>query len=171
MRKPAAHRVFRACSSFKVAALAAALLALPSVAHADVTAFLGINATPTNRAVRGVAGGVGLLVVAFEFEYANTTEDLAEGAPGLKTFMVNGLVQTPIPLGGVQFYGTAGVGGYRETLADVSETNVGMNVGGGIKMSLVGPLRLRLDYRVFTLRGEPRYERPQRFYAGLNLKF
>jgi len=44
-------------------------------------------------------------------------------------------------------------------------------VGGGVKMSLIGPLRLRLDYRVFTLRGSPLYEKPQRFYAGVNLKF
>jgi hypothetical protein len=149
----------------------AALLLLPSVAAADITAFLGINPSPVNRAVRGISGGAGLLIVAFEFEYANTSEDLAENAPGLKTYMVNGLLQTPIPVAGVQFYGTAGVGGYRETLDDDSETNVGMNVGGGIKMSLAGPLRLRLDYRVFTLRGDARHERPHRFYAGLNLKF
>jgi opacity protein-like surface antigen len=155
----------------RLAVLVALVLMLPAQAHADVTAFLGINPTPTNRAVRGVSAGVGLLVVGFEFEYANTTEDLLEGAPALRTFMVNGLVQTPIPIAGVQFYGTAGVGGYRETLDARSETNVGMNVGGGIKMSLLGPLRLRLDYRVFTLRGTPLYDRPQRFYAGLNLKF
>ena len=52
-----------------------------------------------------------------------------------------------------------------------SETNVGVNVGGGVKMSLAGPLRLRFDYRVFTLQGTPLYSHPQRFYAGLNLKF
>lgn len=155
----------------RLAVLVAFVFMVPVQAYADVTAFLGINPTPTNRAVRGVSAGVGLLVVGFEFEYANTTEDLREGAPALRTFMVNGLVQTPIPIAGVQFYGTAGVGGYRETLDDRSETNVGMNVGGGIKMSLLGPLRLRLDYRVFTLRGTPLYDRPQRFYAGLNLKF
>jgi len=155
----------------RTAVLVALVLMLPAQAHADVTAFLGINPTPTNRAVRGVSAGAGLLVVGFEFEYANATEDLLEGAPALRTFMVNGLVQTPIPIAGVQFYGTAGVGGYRETLDARSETNVGMNVGGGIKMSLLGPLRLRLDYRVFTLRGTPLYDRPQRFYAGLNLKF
>ena len=38
-------------------------------------------------------------------------------------------------------------------------------------MTLAGPLRLRLDYRVFTLQGTPRHSKPQRFYAGLNLKF
>jgi hypothetical protein len=153
-------------------ALALALVLLvPAAARADITAFLGVNPTPSHRMVRGVSAGFGLLIVGFEFEYANNSEDLVELAPGLKTFMFNGLLQTPVPIGGIQFYGTAGVGGYRETLDDRSETNVGMNVGGGIKMSLVGPLRLRLDYRVFTLQGDPLHDKPQRFYAGVNLKF
>lgn len=150
--------------------LVASVLA-PSTASADATAFLGMNATPSNRPVRGIAGGIGLVIVGFEFEYANTSEDLDRAAPRLRTFMFNGMVQTPIPIGGLQFYGTAGGGAYRETLNEDSETNVGLNVGGGVKMSLIGPLRLRLDYRVFTLRGAPRHPRPQRFYAGLNLKF
>ena len=146
-------------------------LLVPASASADITAFLGVNGTPTNRTVRGLAAGLGLLVVGFEFEYADTSEDLSEAAPGLRTFMFNGMAQTPIAVGGLQFYGTAGGGVYRETLADVSETHVGLNVGGGVKMSLIGPVRLRLDYRLFTLRGEPRHSKPQRFYAGINLKF
>jgi hypothetical protein len=48
---------------------------------------------------------------------------------------------------------------------------VGINVGGGVKVNLAGPLRLRFDYRVFTLQGDPLHSNPQRFYAGLNLKF
>lgn len=152
-------------------AAVALVLVVPSTAAADITAFLGVNVTPTNRTVTGVSAGVSLLVVGFEFEYANTTEDAPANAPGLRTVMLNGLVQTPFPIGGMQFYGTAGVGGYRETLNNVSETHAGMNIGGGVKMNLAGPLRLRLDYRIFTLRGEPLHERPQRFYAGLNLKF
>ncbi len=147
------------------------LLLLPSTASADITAFLGVNPTPTNRTVRGVAVGAGLVIVGFEFEYAHTNEDLSTLAPSLRTFMFNGLVQTPIPIGGMQFYGTAGGGGYRETLSNASETNVGINVGGGVKMRLLGPLRLRLDYRVFNLKGEPLHPKVQRFYAGLNLKF
>lgn len=147
------------------------LLLLPSTAAADVTAFLGVNPTPTNRMVRGLAAGMGLIVVGFEVEYAMTAEDLVEAAPSLTTVMVNGLVQTPIPIARLQFYGTAGAGGYRETLNNVSETHVGLNVGGGIKMSLAGPLRLRLDYRVFKLQGEPLHPQVQRFYAGINLKF
>jgi hypothetical protein len=151
-------------------ALAAALL-VPATASADVTAFFGATRTPTTRTVKGFAGGVGLLIVAFEFEYADTSQELLKAAPRLRTYMVNGLAQTPFPIAGLQFYGTAGAGGFRETLGSLSETNVGINVGGGVKMSLAGPLRLRLDYRVFTLRGTPLYSRPQRFYAGLNLKF
>jgi hypothetical protein len=151
--------------------LAAALVLIPSIASADITAFLGVNPTPSNRPLRGFSAGFGLLIVGFEFEYANTSEDLDELAPGLQTYMVNGLLQTPIEIAGMQFYGTAGGGFYRETLADDSETHAGINIGGGVKMRLVGPLRLRLDYRVFTLQGEPRHSKPQRFYAGVNLKF
>jgi hypothetical protein len=146
-------------------------LLMPATSWADATAFIGSGRTPSNRMARGFAAGVGLLIVGFEFEYANTKEDLRNAAPQLRTFMFNGLLQTPFPILGLQFYGTAGGGIYRETLASLSETNVGGNVGGGVKMSLAGPLRLRFDYRVFTLRGSPLYQRPQRFYAGLNLKF
>jgi opacity protein-like surface antigen len=145
---------------------------VPSTASADFTAFLGVNPTPSNRTLTGLSGGFGLLIVGFEFEFASTKEDLDELAPGLKTYMFNGLLQTPFPIGGMQFYATAGGGVFRETLDEDTETNLGMNVGGGVKMNLAGPLRLRLDYRVFTLRGsDVRHERPQRFYAGLNLKF
>jgi len=152
-------------------ALVTALL-VPSTASADITAFLGVNPTPSNRTLTGISGGIGLLIVGFEFEYAHTREDLDELAPELRTYMFNALVQTPVPIGGIQFYGTAGAGVFRESLNDETETNVGVNIGGGVKMNLAGPLRLRLDYRVFTLRGDDvRHSKPQRFYAGLNLKF
>jgi opacity protein-like surface antigen len=151
--------------------LALAILTTPSIASADITAFLGANPTPTNRLTTGFGIGAGLIIVGFEFEYAHTREDEEELSPSLRTYMFNGLVQTPVPIAGMQFYGTAGAGVYRETLLDDSETNVGINVGGGVKMSLAGPLRLRFDYRIFTLQGDPRHSKPQRFYAGLNLKF
>ena len=151
--------------------LIALFAVVPSVASADVTAFLGTNPTPVNRVTTGFGVGMGLVIVGFEFEYGHTRENLDELAPSLRTYMFNGLLQTPIPIAGMQFYATAGGGVYRETLDDESETSVGVNVGGGVKMSLAGPLRLRLDYRVFTLQGDPRHSKPQRFYAGLNLRF
>jgi hypothetical protein len=83
--------------------------------------------------------------------------------------MINGLVQTPTR---TQFYLTGGGGFFRERLAGEGETSFGTNIGGGIKMPLAGPLRLRLDYRVFNLRGaDTLYPHPQRFYVGLNVAF
>jgi opacity protein-like surface antigen len=147
------------------------VLAVPTAARADATAFLGRNRTPSDRMVKGFAVGTGLLIAGFEFEYANTEEDPLKAAPKLRTYMFNGLAQTPIPIARMQFYATTGAGIYRETLAEASETHVGINLGGGVKFTLAGPLRLRLDYRVFTLRGKPLHSKPQRFYAGINLKF
>jgi hypothetical protein len=149
-----------------------ALLASVRPAAADLTAFLGVTPTPENRMVRGFAGGGGFLIVGFEFEYANTSEDDIDPLPGLRTFSGNVLLNTPGDLlGGIQLYATTGFGGYREEFRDASETNVAANVGGGAKIKLVGPLRVRLDYRVFRLQGSPLYETYHRFYAGANLSF
>lgn len=147
------------------------VLALPAAARADATAFLGVNTTPTNRLTKGFAVGITVLVVGVEFEYSDTGEDVEAVAPSLRVGSGNLLVQTPIPIGGLQFYGTAGVGVYREKLLTAQETNVSANVGGGVKTSLVGPLKLRLDYRLFTLKGSPLHDTVQRVYAGLNLAF
>jgi len=155
--------------------LALAMLAFtPSVARADLTGFLGVNTSPTNRGVKGFALGMGMLIVGFEGEYADTSEDLTLGGPRLRTFMFNGLLQTPLPIAGFQFYGTIGGGGYRESLStqpNLDVTSFGSNIGGGAKVNLAGPLRLRFDYRVFNLHGTPRHNPVQRFYAGINLKF
>jgi hypothetical protein len=140
-------------------------------AFADATAFIGTTTTPANRPTRGVAVGVGLLIVGFEFEYASTSETPSDAAPGLRTGMGNVLLQTPFPLAGMQFYVTTGAGFYRENLGPRQETHAGFNTGGGAKISLLGPVRARLDYRVFTLRGDPLHSVVHRVYAGLNLAF
>ena len=143
-----------------------------SFAEDSISGLEALNRAGLAPVVRGFSGGLILVIVGFEFEYADTSEDETALAPGLKTYMVNGFLQTPFPIAGMQFYGTAGGGVFRESLLDETETNVGLNVGGGVKVNVLGPLRLRLDYRVFTLRGDTvRHSNPQRFYAGLNLKF
>ena len=153
-------------------AIVAALVAgAASPAYADATAFIGTTSTPANRQARGFALGVGLLVVGFEFEYASTAEELADAAPGLRTGMGNVLLQTPFPIFGLQPYFTTGAGVYREKLGAEQETHFGLNSGGGVKISLLGPVRARVDYRVFNLRGEPSHETVHRIYAGLNLRF
>lgn len=164
-------RFLTACRR-SVASVAAATLSFillsAAPARADVTAFLGMSPTPENHPVRGIGVGVGLLIIGFEFEYANLSEDDLELLPGLKTYSGNVLVQTPTS---TQLYATIGAGGYQERLGLDDETHVAVNVGGGAKIGLIGPLRVRLDYRVFNLKGSPLNTTYHRFYVGANLKF
>jgi opacity protein-like surface antigen len=160
--------------SLIAALVVAVLLGTGADARADATAFIGLSVTPVNRSTRGFALGFGFLIVAFEFEYADVQEQHGFGqtaAPSLRSGMFNGLLQMPFPVFRMQFYVTAGGGVYRERLDLATETNLGVNTGGGVKITLVGPLRVRLDYRVFRLNGQPLYPHPQRLYAGLNLAF
>jgi hypothetical protein len=147
------------------------ILLAPTRAWADATLFIGSTTTPDARLAKGFAVGAGLLIVGFEFEYSNTGEDIAGNAPSLRTGMGNLLLQTPVAIGGIQPYFTSGGGMFRERLEDRQETSFAGNVGGGAKISLAGPLRLRIDYRIFTLGGEPLHTRVHRVYAGANLKF
>jgi hypothetical protein len=140
-------------------------------ARADITAFLGLSPTPERHALKGFSGGFSLLVVGFEFELSHLGEDTIDQLPGLKTYSGNVLVQTPVEVMGTQFYATAGGSGYREILGSHQESHVGINLGGGAKIKLIGPIRVRLDYRVFQLRGNPLHSTYQRFYVGGNLKF
>jgi len=150
------------------------VLAGAAPARADLTGFIGATTTPDARQTRGVAVGVALVIVGFEFEYASTSEndDPAALAPSLKTGMGNVFLQTPFAIKGVQPYLTAGAGIYNESLGTTHDsTGVAVNTGAGVKISLAGPLRLRVDYRVFRLDGGALYSPTHRIYAGLNLKF
>jgi hypothetical protein len=156
-----------------VRALLACLLLVTaaSSASADVTAFVGSTTTPSARQARGVAVGFGVLFLGFEFEYGNTVEETEDVAPGLRTGMGNVLLQTPVPIAGITPYFTTGGGMYRERLGEDTETSFGLNTGGGAKINLAGPLRVRFDYRVFSLTGSPRYDTVHRFYVGANIAF
>jgi opacity protein-like surface antigen len=150
------------------------VLAYAGPAFADATAFIGVHTNPERQQVRGFAGGVSLLIVGVEGEYATAGEDETDGIPSLATFAGNVFAQTPFPILGMQFYATTGVGVYREEVdaLDHRETNVVFNTGGGAKITLIGPLRVRLDYRVLKLGGEPRRDSVvHRVYAGINLAF
>jgi opacity protein-like surface antigen len=124
-----------------------------------------------------------LLIVGFEVEWARTGGDsVGENAcsdvkvtcvPSLTTVMGNVLLQTPRGVLPLQLYGTVGAGGYRERYSpfDDNDYGFGTNIGGGAKINLVGPLRLRLDYRIFKLSNDSYHGTPQRFSAGANLSF
>jgi opacity protein-like surface antigen len=153
--------------------LFAAILSIVGTApaFADLTGFIGANTTPKNRPTQGFALGAGVLLVGVEFEYASTPDQPAEQAPSLTTGSGNFLVQTPFAIFGFQPYATTGAGIYRETLDSHQKTGIALNMGGGVKITLVGPVRLRVDYRILKL-GEGSLESPvQRVYAGLNVKF
>ena len=163
------HGVVKAAQTAAIAALVS--LATSAPAYADLTAFIGANTTPANRSVKGISFGTGLLILGFEGEYSKTTNDDSVAAPSLTTGTGNLLLQTPGSFYGFQPYVTAGAGLYRETLGTHHDTSFLTNTGGGVKVTLAGPLRLRVDYRVFKLGSGALYTPAHRIYAGLNLKF
>lgn len=165
---------------YRAAGIVAALLVLSTAktATADITGFLGLSGGPSVRTTWGLAAGISFLVVGVEFEYADVADSPENAAPRIRTGSGNLLLQTPFAVGGIQLYGTAGAGGYRMTwevpLAGQgsSETNAAVNLGGGVKLGLLGPLRLRADYRYFRFMGAPAgQENIHRFYIGANLAF
>jgi hypothetical protein len=155
----------------KLAPAVALIALLPTSARADVTAFLGLSPTGGTRLGQGVAAGAGLVIVAFEIEAARLVESTDDAAPSLSTGMANVLVQTPIDVSSMQFYATVGAGAYRETLSATRETALATNLGGGAKIRLAGPFKLRLDYRLFRLQGSPVHATYHRVYAGATLGF
>jgi hypothetical protein len=160
-------------SSLRALTLAVLFAAAATPARADATLFLGANTTPESRRVQGFSVGAGLLIVGAEFEYASTPQSDEAGpvSPSLKTGSGNLLLQTPFAIYGLQPYFTVGAGFYSESLGTRDERGFAPNTGGGVKISLAGPLRLRVDYRVFKLGESALYSPVHRLYAGLNLKF
>jgi opacity protein-like surface antigen len=138
----------------------------------NVTAFTGAATTPDPHAAMGVAVGVRPrpLPVSLEFEYSRSRGDSTAGVPAVVTFAGNLLVQLPLRSSRLQVYGTVGVGLYRLSLdRHGSEPNDARNVGGGVKVALFGPLKLRVDYRAFRLApivGEY-HSNEHRVYAGI----
>ena len=157
---------------FETIALAVLLsAAFASPARADATVFVGANLSPANRQTLGGAFGVGLLIVGFELEYAYTPDDPTANAPALRTGSGNLMLQTPGAFMGIQPYVTAGGTLFRETLGTHQDTSVGLNTGAGVKIALIGPVRLRVDYRVLKLGNGALTSPVHRVYAGLNLQF
>ena len=62
-------------------------------------------------------------------------------------------------------------GGQKELDSASQSKAISVDLGGGVKMDLAGPLRLRVDYRVFKQGGGALYSPAHRIYAGLNVKF
>ena len=147
------------------------LLLVPGIAAADITAFLGATPSPVNRGLTGAAVGIGLVVVGAEAEVTRWPTAPASGTAGLTTWSANGLLQTPGGLSPVQLYATVGAGLYSETIDRTSRLSTALNTGGGLKVKVAGPIRLRLDYRMFRLQGTPQTAVLHRVYGGASLAF
>ena len=100
----------------------------------------------------------------FEFEYAGTSEDETTRTPSLRTPQERAAANGRTA--GFQLYLTTRGGFYRERLDPDEETAFEFNNGGGAKINLAGPIRARVDYRIFSLKGNPRHKTVQRIYAG-----
>ena len=154
-----------------VALLSILLWVAADRAFADMTLFAG-STTTTARTTLGATLGLSLQPVGLEFEYGDTPADRRAGNPALRTGLFNLVVGAPFPrVGRIRIYGTAGAGVYRESLAERTRTGLAASGGGGIYFRLAGPFRIRLDYRLFALRGDARHRPPRRAYAGLDVAF
>ena len=139
-------------------------------ASADLTVFAG-HATP-DHATRGAAVGISLRPVGLEFEYAGMPSAGPDANPTRQTGLFNLIFGAPLDrIRRFEVYGAVGGGLYRERRAAHAETNLAAGAGAGVNISLRGPLRLRIDYRLLVLRGATVHRRPHRVYAGLNLPF
>lgn len=147
------------------------LLLVPATASADITVFLGATPSPVNRGLSGAAAGFGLVIVGAEAEVTRWPAVTTSGTAGLTTWSANGLLQTPGGLSPVQLYATVGAGLYRETRGVTSRMSTALNTGGGLKVKVAGPIRLRLDYRMFRLQGSPQTPVMHRIYGGATLAF
>jgi hypothetical protein len=138
----------------------------------NATAFAGAAMTPDPHVAIGIAVGLRPrpTPVALEFEYSRSGSDPAEGVPAIVTFSGNVLLQFPVQASRYQFYGTFGVGVYGLSLDSKSSEPEGVwNFGGGAKITVAGPLKLRVDYRAFRLAPIPReyHSNEHRLYLGI----
>ena len=168
-------RVALRCATSCVVALMLSTASAPAQtweSPVNITAFAGAAMAPGPHPVIGVAVGLKPrpTPVSLEFEYSRSRSDPAAGVPAIVTLAGNLVVQPLRQRSRFQFYGTFGVGLY-VLLRDrqSSEANDARNIGAGAKIALVGPLKLRIDYRAFFLariHGEY-HSNEHRFYAGI----
>ncbi|MCE2540123.1 MAG: hypothetical protein J4G16_06975 [Acidobacteria bacterium] len=139
-------------------------------ASADLTVFAG-HATP-DRVTRGAALGISLRPVGLEFEYAGMPSAGSDSDPARQTGLFNLVFGAPLDRHRrLALYGAVGGGLYRDRTGTHARTNLAAGAGAGVNISLRGPLRLRIDYRLLVLRGARVDRRPRRVYVGLNLPF
>ena len=125
-------------------------------ARADAIAFMGAitgnNGTPAIGVAFGRFPQELDSIVGFDLEIVRTPGGPRSGRSWIETFGGNLLVQWSVHRRALM-YAAGGPGVYAETTGDGGGTDlVGYgNAGGGIKISVAGPLMVRLDYRLMII--------------------
>jgi hypothetical protein len=138
----------------------------------NASIFTGIVPTPAVRPTMGFAVGGGVAPTGFELELARSGSRLSKGAPSLNTYMVNFFGSFPVPVERLRIYAIGGIGIWNEQFeAGHGAGEFGKNLGVGALYEIAGPLKARLDYRVYFLNdsqdAHPVYPHPQRLTVGL----
>jgi hypothetical protein len=161
--------------------LVALMIMIPVSARADGTVLVGLTSVGALRPSFGFSFGYRPSAVGVEVEYVSTFPQNSPGGYSAGGIFGSVFVQ-PVTISNVQIFAVGGVGVWGEGFTGGKRTGVlnAGNVGGGVLVALAGPLKLRLDYRLFLL-GQvseaevgaiaPSRKHPQRIAAGLHFTF
>ncbi len=129
----------------------------------SMTVLTGVYSAARAKPAIGYAWGFGKAGGGGELEYAGTRGSGEEaGSITLAWF-----IPTPLKVRRSPVYGIAGFGAYADShRAELQETIV---AGMGTKVQVAGPIKLRIEYRLFLLRDA--FPPPRRLSAGLSVGF
>ena len=160
----------RTASRGLAAAALAGLLSVPGRAHAgDVTVFATFP-SPTQNWQRGYGAALSstwFRVLTFEGEAARVPGETADR--GMTSFTASALISPPI--GPLIPYGGLGVGLFRQTLGEASDTGRLRALILGVKIRIKDLLVLRGEYRRLELTGEPFLAMDSRYSVGAGIAF
>lgn len=134
----------------------------------DVTAFVTIP-SPTNIWDRGYGAALTTTwfgVVALEGEAARIRGDLGDSS--MSSFTGSALLAPP--LGPLVPYGGIGIGFFRQSVGEDSDTGVVRCFVAGLKLKL-GLAVVKGEYRRISLSGEPLLPMDRRFSFGAGISF
>ena len=144
---------------------------VPAPAFADITAFLGVNPTPVSRPVRGFAVGHRpadrRLRVRIREHQRRAGRQLAKGRAAVADLhgqRAGADADSDRRHAVLRDGGRRRVSGSRSRTT--SETHVGINVGGGVKMNAGGAVAAAAGLPGVHAEGIAAPREPQRFYAG-----
>lgn len=163
------------CALARLAVVSCLAIGIPASAAADqgATFLLGMYSPSAPHPAVGFAWRLGGPRGSLEVEYAGTLGRKSGTAPRAASATLNLLIRTPLQVRRAHMYAIAGIGLYGESSGESGSGELSPVVlGVGTKLSLSGPVALRIDYRVFVVRreaGDPRVGTmvPQRLSVGL----